>query len=194
VSPLSEKWDLRLSKSRYNSKIASDRARDSTYFDFRRDLETSQQFFWNLFWRSLGMFMNQTTPPWPETDGGAGRSNYGRVRWYDRSKWLRKEAGTTLELRTSYEIRERRVCMKPQTKLDQRRNWGINLDLKTRWPETEKIRFDAPTQLYYWKEGMPTLRMFLFYFRFFFQGSFFTFFFNLSNQTNCFCWKQQFTP
>jgi len=41
---------------------------------------------------------------------------------YDRSKWLRKEAGTTLELRTSYEIRERRVCMKPQTKLDQRRN------------------------------------------------------------------------
>ena len=147
------------------------------YFDFRRDLETSQQIFWNLFWRSLGMFMNQTTPPWPETDGGAGRSNYGRVRWYDRSKWLRKEAGTTLELRTSYEIRERRVCMKPQTKLDQRRNWGINLDLKTRWPETEKIRFDAPTQLYYWKEGMPTLRMFLFYFRFFLLKVVFYFFF-----------------
>lgn len=56
------------------------------------------------------MFMNQTTPPWPETDGGAGRSNYGRVRRYDGSKWLRrKEAGTTLELRTSYEIRDEYV-------------------------------------------------------------------------------------
>lgn len=92
------------------------------YFDFRRDLETSQQIFWNLFWRSLGMFMNQTTLH----HGRKRMEERGQIKlWqgrYDRSKWLRKEAGTTLELRTSYEIRERRVCMKPQTKLDQRRN------------------------------------------------------------------------
>jgi len=130
------------------------------YFDFRRDLETSQQIFWNLFWRSLGMFMNQTTtPPWPETDGGA-RADQIMAGSIWQIEMVTKE-GIANELRNT-----RRVCIKPQTKLDQRRNWGINLDLKTRWPETEKIRFDAPTQLY-WKEGMPTLRMFLFYFRFF---------------------------
>jgi len=189
VSPLSEKWDLRLSKSRYNSKIASDRARDSTVL---RLSERFGNFAANFLEPFLEIVGNVYESDYYSTMAGngwrsEGRSNYGRVDMTDRNGYGRNWIAN--ELRNT-----RRVCMKPQTKLDQRRNWGINLDLKTRWPETEKIRFDAPTQLYYWKEGMPTLRMFLFYFRFFFQGSFFTFFFNLSNQTNCFCWKQQFTP
>jgi len=38
------------------------------------------------------MFMNQTTPPWPETDGGARAANYGRVDMTDRNGYGRKQA------------------------------------------------------------------------------------------------------
>jgi len=124
------------------------------------------------------------------TDGGAGSKLWQGwsaiwTKWYS---WIAKR---------NYRVTKYETSMKAQTKLDQRRNWGINLDLRTRWPETEKIRFDAPTQLY-WKEGMPTLRMFFFSFRIFFKGSLFTFFyFFKSTKTKIWffiCWKQQFTP
>lgn len=103
------------------------------------------------------------------TDGGAGSKLWQgwSVIWTKWYSWIAKR---------NYRVTKYETSMKPQTKLDQRRNWGINLDLRTRWPETEKIRFDAPTQLY-WKEGMPTLRMFFFSFRIFFKGSLFTFFY-----------------
>lgn len=155
VSPLSEKWSS-LIQSRYNSKIASDRARFN-YFDYRRfGKDTTTTYFAAIFLNGIfgSECLRETTPPWLRMEERA--ANYGRV---DLNEMV------LLNCERNYELRNtRRVWTR--TKLDQRRNWGINLDLRTRWPETEKIRFDAPTQLY-WKEGMPTLRMFFFSFRYF---------------------------
>jgi len=114
------------------------------------------------------------------TDGGAGSKLWQgwSVIWTKWYSWIAKR---------NYRVTKYETSMKPQTKLDQRRNWGINLDLRTRWPETEKIRFDAPTQLY-WKEGMPTLRMFFFSFRFFLKvvSTFFLLFFKSTKTKICF--------
>jgi len=72
----------------------------------------------------------ETTPPWPETDLEERAANYGR---FDLIEMV-TDAGT-LEVRANGKPRVTKyeTSMKPpKKKLDQRRNRGINLDLKTR--------------------------------------------------------------